>query len=251
MALVVQTAPTATQLSTLARIKAELGIGASDASADLVLSDMLTRASSAIAYECGRPFFGVGTYTETLKGTGSQLLAVICVPILSISAIYQDDDLLTPIDPTNPADPALTDGYYVEDAEAGAIYRPGGWGQSLSLMSWGWQAYSSRYILPGGTMTLRYTVTYSAGYVLPGQQPPGAEGDRRPPLPHPTLPGGLEQACIVTVKQWWFRRARDLDGTHVRSADQDITYSAALTAQDAQLLPPAALGMLREYRRVN
>src|SRR5207248_7995308 len=74
-------------------------------------------------------------------------------------------DLIEVIDPNDP-----DQGYSIEDAEAGVIYRPCGWGQTMALMAWGWQAYSSQYILPGGTNALRYTVTYTAGYFLRSEE---------------------------------------------------------------------------------
>lgn len=270
MALAVIKAPQTILLTTLQRVKDELGI--SDTSSDLVLQDMLSRASSAIARECGRPFFGVGQYQEMLKGSGSQLLGLTCVPILAVSQVLQDTEVIQPW--TFGSD----EGYMIEDAEAGALFRPEGWGQTVAMLSWGWEAYASQYILPGGTQTLRYTVTYTAGYLLPIEQvlvDPVRGTDALydptagnvldtanpvttpaiPPLLNvpskaadaPPLPGDIEQACLVTVKSWWFSRQRDVSIGSVRSAEQAVTYNPAL---NDGALPAVALGYLRDYRRV-
>jgi hypothetical protein len=250
MALVVTQRPSTTLLSTLERVKADLGF--TDTSNDDVLLDILTRASDAIARECGRPFFAVGSYTETVRGSGSQLLALACAPVLLVSAVYEDTTLLSPIDPANPSDPNLFDGYYIEDAEAGALYRPGGWSQRTALLAWGAEAYSSRYILPGGTSLARYTISYTAGYRMPYEAssyiPYDPAAGKNPTITAdpPPLPGAVEQACLVTCKAWWFSRQRDVTVSRERTLDQDVTY--VLTQQGE--LPATALGLLRDYRRV-
>jgi hypothetical protein len=274
MALSVIAAPPSILLTTLQRVKDELGIA--DTSSDVVLGDMLARASSAIARECGRPFFGVGTFQEQLKGSGSQILGLTCVPILSVTQVLQDTAVIPPwAYGTN-------EGYVIEDAEAGALWRADGWGQSVNLLSWGWEAYGSRYILPGGTQTLRYTITYTAGYLLPVEQSdalaapvrgldslydPTAGGNvldtavpptvpNVPPLINrpdkaadpPPLPGDLEQACLVTVKSWWFSRQRDMAIGSIKSGSQAVTY---IPTENDGALPAVALGLIRDYRRVN
>ena len=261
-------------LSTLDRVKVELGI--TDTSADDPLFNMLARASSAITRECyggtGKSF-GVQTVQETLKGTGSQILALSLSPVLAVTQVLQDTEVLDPLDPDQ--------GYSIEDADAGALYRPCGWGQTVALLSWGWESYSSRYILPGGTQSLRYTVTYTAGYFLPIQEQyilgdrvtgTGAFYDTTagvvldsaipPTVPNvppilntpasladaPPLPGDVEQACLMTVRAWWFVRQRDPSITSERTADQQVTYN--LSQLDAASLPAGALRLLRDYRKV-
>ena len=274
MALSVISAPPSILLTTLQRIKDELGI--SDTSSDVVLGDMLARASSAIARECGRPFFGVGTYQERVKGSGSQILPLTCVPILSVTQVLQDTEVLSPWSFGS------NEGYSIEDAEAGALRREEGWGQNTNLREWGWEAYGSRYILPGGTQTLRYTVTYTAGYQLPIEvtdamaapvrglpslYDPTAGGNvldtavpatvpNVPPLINspstpadaPPLPGDLEQACLVTVKSWWFSRQRDMAVGSFKSGSQAVTWIAN---ENDGALPTVALGLIRDYRRIN
>jgi hypothetical protein len=262
MGLAVLTIPATPLLTTLDRVKDELGI--TDTSSDDVLYETLKRASSAITRECGRPFFGIAQYQETLKGSGSQLLGLSCVPVLAVTQVLQDQEVIAAFDPST------NEGWAIEDAEAGALFRPEGWGQSVALLSWGWQAYGSRYILPGGTNTLRYTVTYWAGYLLPPQADyllydPTAGNTLDPNKPQhtiavppllpaagamadpPPLPGAIEQACLLTVKAWYFQRQRDVSLAEVRVGQRQETYSLPL---EDRALPSVALGLLRNYRRV-
>jgi hypothetical protein len=261
-------------LSTLDRVKAELSI--TDTSSDDVLFDILARASSAITKEClggSTRSFGVQTVQETIKGSGSQILSLSLSPVLAVTQVLQDTEVLNPLDPDQ--------GYSIEDADAGALFRPCGWGQTVALLSWGWESYSSRYILPGGTQTLRYTVTYTAGYFLPIQDQ-YILGDRvsglgafydptagvvldsaiPPTVPNlppvlntpasladaPPLPGDVEQACLVTVKAWWLTRQRDPSITTERSLDQQTTFNLAMI--EGAALPTGALRLLRDYRKV-
>lgn len=248
MSITVLARPTSTQLTTIATVKAEFGIAPEDNTQDGVIARMIDRASSNINEYCNRPLgFGALTVDEARRGTGSQLLGVTYVPILAITQVLQDTELLTQIDPTDPTVPDATDGYYVDDAEAGAIYRAAGWGQTVALMSWGWEAYASRYILPGGTLIQRYRVTYRAGYTLPLTL---AAGGQPGPTDPPPLPGAVEQACIETVKTWWFARDRDPDLRTVAVQSQGhMSYN--LAPEQTGVLPVAALGLLRNHRRPN
>jgi hypothetical protein len=118
---------------------------------------------------------------------------------------------------------------------------------------------------------LRYTVTYTAGYRLPGideyliydsvagltldtAKPPTVANV--PPVLNkpaamadpPPLPGDIEQACLMTVKAWYLTRGRDPSVTSQQSADLKISYD--LSAVQSEALPSGALRLLRDYRRV-
>lgn len=270
---VITRAPT-NLLTTIDHVKAELG--STVTTNDDMLWAMIARASNAITKEClggADKSFGVQTVQETLKGTGSQILGLTLMPVLAVSQVLQDTEVVNPLDPDQ--------GYSIEDGDAGALFRPCGWGQTVNLLSWGWEAYGSRYILPGGTQTLRYTVTYTAGYILPIQQqyalsspvvgtdflydpsaglvldtavPPTTLAI--PPILNtpwtmadaPPLPGDVEQACLVTVKTWWFSRQRDWTILEQRMGDQMIRYVE--DAGQYLQLPAPAMGLIRDYRRV-
>jgi len=198
-----------------------VGVGV-EAASDTVLADLIARASSAIARECRRSF-GRQTVAETLDGSGSRLLPLSVVPLVSITSVLEDDATI------NAAD------YSIEDAEAGALYRSDGWGASGGFRSWGTEAYASGYILPG-VSSLRYTVTYVGGYLLPNQA-------------NTNLPGAVEQACLETVKAWWFGRDGDPSVSSIQIDDVRVAYRAAQAAAEVGSLPGSALASLRNYRR--
>lgn len=217
MSVTVSVPSNSTDLTTLARIKAELGI--TDTESDAVLEGLLDRASSAISTETRR-VFGRETVTETLDGSGSRLLPLTRTPIVSVSAVTEDGT-------------AITD-YSVEDAEAGALYRANGWGRSGGMWMWGTEAFSSGYILPG-YRDLRYSVTYVAGYVLPGEA-------------SPNLPGAVEQACLETVKAWYLSRDADPALSSVQVGQLRVAYRGESSGSTPPgSLPAAALGLLRNY----
>lgn len=217
MSITITVPATETRLTTLERVKAELGV--TDTTDDAVLEGMLDRASSAIADETRR-VFGVHTVTETLDGTGSRLLGLSRTPIIAVSAVLEDGT-------------AITD-YSIEDAGAGALYRANGWGRSGGLRMWGTEAFSSGYILPG-YQDLRYSVTYQAGYILPAEA-------------SPTLPGAVEQACLETVKAWYSERDGSAEVSSLQIGQLRVSYRASeATSADRYALPQAAMGYLRNY----
>src|SRR4051812_13413931 len=113
MGLTVVTPASSGLLTTLGRVKDDLGLSADDVSSDDVLSRIIARASDAITRECGRTAFGVATYQETLKGSGSQYLPLSNVPVLAVSQVLED----TAAVPTAASD--ASNGYSIDDAEAG------------------------------------------------------------------------------------------------------------------------------------
>jgi len=210
-------------LTTRETAKRDLGITTTED--DDIISDMIVRASSAIARETRRSF-GVETVTETLDGTGSRLLGLSRYPIVEVTEVTEDGT-------------AITD-YSVEDVEVGALYRPVGWGRSGGLRMWGTEAFASGYILPG-YQDQRYSVTYRAGYLLPS--------DVNPYLLDGTpqnLPGAVEQACIETVKAWYMARDADPELSSVQVGQMRVTYKNDPTTATGSL-PASALGLLRNY----
>lgn len=211
-------------LTTRETAKRELGLTTTDD--DDVISDMIVRASSAIARETRR-VFGVETVTETMDGSGSRLLGLSRTPIVEITEITEDGT-------------AITD-YTVEDAEAGALYRANGWGRSGGLRMWGTESYASGYILPG-YQDQRYTVTYRAGYLLPSDVNPYLL-----PADPQNLPGAVEQACLETVKAWFMSRDVDPAVASIRVGQLAVAYRGESSSTPMGSLPQSALGLLRNY----
>lgn len=211
-------------LTTRDRAKNELGIDSTEF--DDLISDMIVRASSAIARETRR-VFGVETVTETMDGTGSRLLGLSRTPVVEVTEVTEDGT-------------AITD-WLIEDDEAGALYRANGWGISGGLRMWGTEAYSSGYILPG-YRDQRYSVTYRAGYLLPSEVNPFLT----PGVPQ-DLPGAVEQACLETVKAWYLSRDVDANLSSVQVGQFRVSYSDSASKTAPGSLPASALGLLRNY----
>lgn len=238
MSVTVMTAATVSNLTTLARVQAELGITPGDTDVEVVLLGMISRASSAIATECGR-VFACETVYETLKGTNSQILPLTRRPVVAVTSVLEDSE-------------AITD-YSIEDADAGALYRAAGWRMGYGTAGYGgWDtaAYASGYILPGGASTQRYIVTYRAGFTLPDLIDPFIPLDPSDP---PALPGVIEQACLETVKTWYAQSDGVVaDANSVQVGSLRVQYSGAAVSDSAARLglPSVVLGMLRQYRDV-
>lgn len=192
------------QLTTVDVVKSELGI--SDTSQDTLLAKLIDQASDAIVSFCGRPF-AREDYRETVPGYGTNRLLLSRTPIVQISSVVADSEIITD--------------YLLENAEAGILYRKRGW-QWAPTLGWHitWQPV-------GGSENLNFTVDYTAGYVLPGD-----EGDTR------TLPHDIERACIDTVKAWFHARERDPAVTGEGVGDYQASYAQGLPASVRQLLEP-------------
>ena len=218
MGLTVTVPATVKKLTTLARVKAELGL--TDTSADAVLTDLITQASDAIATECHR-VWGRETVTETLPGTGRRLLGLSRTPLITITSITEDGV-------------AVTD-YTIEDAAQGALARENGWWPTVAG-GWDSVAYSSGYIWPIPALRWRYAITYQAGFILPEEATPN-------------LPGGVERAAIETVKSWYaMRSGRDPALVAVAMGTERVQYAAPGATAAISALPPIALSLLAPWR---
>lgn len=200
------------------------------------LNTMIDEASDAIAAYCHR-VFGQETVTETLPGTGRRTMGLSRTPIVSVASVYEDSTLLSAVSPSDfNADSA---GYYIEDAACGALGRDIGWPQSTAA-GWDRAAIDSGYIL-GRFRRWRYAVTYTAGWVLPEET-------------NPTLPGGIERACLETVKMLWAGRSTpDPSIASEQVGDIRLSYRDA-TSQNARqyggqlALPDVVVGLLAPWR---
>ena len=170
--LTVLTAPTDTDLTTLATMKAELGIvtGADDAA----ILAMIGQASAAIERDLNRGALGLASYCETYRtspstggysGRGRLRLMLSRTPVATITSIVEDGQTLTAGDD------------FDFEADVGFVNRLAG-GRVRE-----WTAQTIQ-------------VTYDAGYVLPR-------------FPARDLPADIERACLSLVKLYYFARNRD------------------------------------------
>ncbi len=180
----VTTAPTATKLTTLTRVKAELGI--KDSTNDILLNAKIDEASADAEASLGFtvPRATVAeTYWHSEPFEAPEYLILNRAPVVSIDSIMADDAIV---------DPAL----YRIDPDIGLVYALNGSG-----FPWRWFFYRS------------LVVNYTGGYLLPGQAnrnlPVGIEGavvdmvqgfwlakGRDPMLKRVDLPG-------LVTREWW------------------------------------------------
>lgn len=225
-------------LTTVAHAKASLGIEADDACYDDQLADLIARASSVIATECRR-VFGAEQVTETLDGSGSRLLALSRRPLARVYEVLEDSEEITD--------------WSLEHRESAVLYRSSGWRKAGGSRMWGVEAFASGYILPGVGASQRFSVTYTAGYTLPGDQNPYLLDG---PTDIPNLPGAVEQACLETIRTWRQEIGTDPTISSVRVDDVSVTYGTGssragqATAEQAFTfaLSDRVLGLLRPFR---
>ncbi len=158
--ITVVTPATGTDLTTLETVKTGLGI--TDDTDDDYLTLLIAQASAAVSGYCRR-VFGLETVLETFRLDSSQeTLMLGRFPVTAVASIVEDGITLT------------TDDW---ERDNSLLYR---------LTADERQGWSARKVL----------VTYTAGYVLPG------ETDR-------TLPADIEAATIAYIRGLWFAKTRD------------------------------------------
>lgn len=162
--LTILTQPSSTDLTTLDRVKAELGITV--ATTDAIISDIISDISDEIVRFTQR-VFAKAVYSETLPGFGSINLMLENTPILAVAQVLQDGGVITDS--------------RIENAEAGLLQRDLGWTWTVGFIagrSYG-RAYGGSGRGRGVTQILtphpvanselpKFQVDYTAGYSLPG-----------------------------------------------------------------------------------
>jgi hypothetical protein len=201
-------------LTTVAEVKTALGISGSDD--DSLIERLINAASDRVERYCGRHFERDDAAEETIAGYGQHELRVLRTPINSITSITYDDG---EIDTT----------YVTFDANAGLIFRAGGWA---------WTAHSTSDIVPAPIPLSErrlYVVTFSGGYVLPKD-----DGD-----PARDLPYDLEQAVIDLVSSDYLSRTRDLSVKSERLLSYSVSYHGE---SESDGMPASVRSVLERYR---
>ncbi len=205
-------------LTTLALVKDELGITAS--TYDTVLERMILAASQAIGRFCNRDFRKEAA-TERLPGSGTLRLVLARTPVTAIASIVDDGTTVG------------SGTYSIENAAAGIVVGDAVWRSQDLAVGIG----IGQEPVPG-TGKRALVVTYTGGYVLPGD----STGTR-------DLPYDLEEACIVTVVALYRRRGQDRTVVQEQLGDAAQTYASS-DAMTASVIPAEAQAILRRYRRV-
>lgn len=215
MAITVSAASTDTNLTQVATVKTELGTtGSSD---DAFFAQLISEASDFIDSHTGRTL-ARQTYVETMGSNGGLKLMTSHTPLVSISSITDDG---TSVSSTK---------YEIDSAEAGFIWKEDGWRSTQLSVH-----YIESFRLHEGKRD--WSVTYAAGYVMPG------EGESTASTASRTLPYDLERACIDIVKTSYLRRYED---SRIKHQSVDETFEILTD----EALSPSALRLLERYRRI-
>lgn len=84
-------------LTTLAKVKQQLGIDKGDLSSDEILAELITTASARFLALIDRPL-ALATYSETWNGNGSEVWMLKQYPVVSVSLV-QVDLVTIPVQP--------------------------------------------------------------------------------------------------------------------------------------------------------
>jgi hypothetical protein len=214
-------------LCLLSDLKDDLGI--TDSASDSKLERRILAASAMIERYCSRSFRRQVARVEILPGHGTCRLLPSLRPIVSVSEVALDGDI---VDPSS---------YTVETTSSGE-----GW-SIFAEDGWLWTAPGVQTIdsipvpLPGSERSA-YSVTYTAGYALPN------DTDQTAPL----LPFEVAEACTLLAAHLW--RRRGVDGDVVSESDGDASVSrgaiGGVSSADFGGIPPAIAAMVDAYRRI-
>lgn len=207
MALTISVAAASRELVTLEDVREELEVR--DSSVDAIIESIITDASRVIEEFCERTF-AKQTYVETLPGTGGVNLMLSVVPVISITQITKSGSV---VDSAN---------YTLQEPELGLVYSEHGW-------EWygGWERGLTLHPIPNSA---KYTfeATYVAGYDLPN--------DASLTLPHQII-----RAAMITVKDWYWNRSRNMSIKSMQTAGATYTY-------DISHIPAPAVRLLSKWR---
>lgn len=143
-------------LTTLAAVKAWLGIDSSVTASDSLLSALITAASRWELNYLSRGNILLGTYTDYYDGAGygQQRVVLRRWPVLSISAVMLGSVVIQPGVRPTPTNQNSTSGYLLDQWDG----IPAGGMQSLDFYA---------YAIPRGRQNVQ--VTYQAGYAVLGE----------------------------------------------------------------------------------
>lgn len=217
----------ANALTTVETLCAELGIDV-PASGSAALKDLERRiavASSAIEGWCRRSF-GLASRTEKVPGYGTDVLRVAVSPVVSIASVTLDGE-------TQEASLYTCAG---DDAALGFIRAVSGPWEDTAR----WQRGGAPELM-AGTEAPAYSVTYSAGYVLPKD---GTDGTPA------TLPPEVEEACLLACVNAYANKGRNRSIASESLGGASVSYAAPGADLDAASgLPLASVALLARYRR--
>lgn len=179
-------------------------LGITDTEDDELLAGLLAAVSAQIGQHCARTFGRTGGATFEVEADLPEF-ALDPFPVESITSVALKDD--------------ETAGWV---AQTGVVWQLRG--QSVIYFPGG----------PVGTSGQRLRVTFTGGYVLPGDTVGSGQT---------ALPADIEQAAIEQVVHWYQNR-RNLGVTSVSTANGSVSLPAD------QVLLPIVKSLLRPHRRL-
>lgn len=191
-------------LTTLANAKLVAGVASADTSDDSLFERLIASASVAISVYCDRVFgnvAGLPEYVETISATNRQTLILKQWPIVGTPEVVSEGvTLVFGTDFT----------CETQDRARGHLYRETGW--------------QGRPLIAGLTadfagMDRGIVVTYTAGYLLPGDThySEGVDG---------SLPTDIQNVCEEMVAERYWATKRGTVGGNVRSLSEGgLSYS--------------------------
>lgn len=225
----------ANALTTVAMVCAELSLDVptSGSATEADLERRIAVASDAIERYCARAFGRVVAYVERVPGFGTDALFLSRVPVLSVSAVTYDGDVIPPECYESPPSGADSEAGLLRNVDADAPV----WAWTARCGAWGGKQ--------AGTERRAYAVTYTAGYVLPKD---GTDDEPR------TLPYDVEHACILTVVSDYQMKGRDQSIVSESVLSASVTYAgsqvnSAIGRGTGGIIPDAAATLLQPYRR--
>lgn len=226
MSLTVTSGATSYALTTVTRVKTELGIDTYDFSKDEYLKAVINEASDIMANETGRTFVKQ-TYLETLSGNNRPVLMLRKFPVISVSKVVYCGTTLA------------SSSYNIQDASVGFLYKRTGW-IDTPILSGGWSATQVGVEQMQVGSIEPYSVTYSAGWVAPTTASTAITR---------TLPYDVEQATVTLVSASYNALGRDPMVKMERTGDSiqslfDVPYGVKVITG----LPASVYRIIEKYK---
>jgi len=252
----IATPPASTALTTVARLKSEMGITSTDY--DTFLAVLVTQATEQVYAWAGRPLYRA-KWTETRNGSGRTQITLARYPIASLDSITYGEDTITDA--------------IVESSASGILFLGDAFTRAIDDTRWTF-TYHAGYLLPGddfdGTASVNGTTEayessalFTAAALLKAGDTIKASGFTNAAnnglkivsttaattsaitvtqnltteasaasrmLRLSNLPGWIERACIDLCKLAFKARDRDPAVSDVRIGDASVSWSAVDSA---------------------
>lgn len=170
------------------------------------IESIIDDVSVRMADFCNRSFEEVTDLQEIVSTTGSQFLRLRHAPVTAISEVVRLDD------DGNVAE-TITGVFIHRDGKAGLVFRRNGFRMGGTFEG----SIDARTVVTPTPNRIR--VTYSGGFATPGQNENDVVN-----FPAVTLPGDLQEACLVEVVNRFLNRGRNRDIDSRSTADATVTF---------------------------